>query len=511
LIVGILIIGSSVWPASRLGSEFMPTLDEGTLLYMPSARPGISPGKARQVLQQTDKLIMTVPEVKSAFGKMGRAQTATDNAPLTMVGTVIQFKPKSEWPPGVTEAEVRRELKERVKLPGLTNAWVYPIQTRINMISTGIKTPVGIKVSGPDLAVIQKIGKKLEKILPAVKGTTSVFSDRAVGGRYIQINIDRDKAARLGLNISNVEAVVQSAVGGMNVTETVEGLARYPVNIRYPRAWRNSLARLRQLPIVTARGAHITLGDVASVRITNGPPMIKSEQARLTGWTYVDIAGRDLGSWVAAAKRLVARKIKLPQGYTLAWSGQYQFLQRAMQSLKLVAPLVIALVALLLYLAFRSVPLMFIILGTLPMAFAGGVWLLYFLQYNLSVAVAVGFIALAGLTVEIGVVLVVYLNQSVAAYLERCKRESQPLRFEGVRDAVRDGALLRLRPISMTVAAIIVGLLPIMLGSGTGASLTRHIAAPMIGGIVSSLVLTMLVLPAVYLLWKWGNVKKVSG
>jgi Cu(I)/Ag(I) efflux system membrane protein CusA/SilA len=404
---------------------------------------------------------------------------------------------------------VRRELKQRVKLPGLTNAWVYPIQTRISMISTGIKTPVGIKVSGPDLAAIQKIGRKLETILPEVRGTTSVFSDRVVGGRYIKIDNDRNKAARLGLNIGNVEAVVQTAIGGMNVAETVEGLARYPDNVRYPRAWRDSLARLRHLPIVTARGAHVTLGDVATVRITNGPPMVKSENAQLIGWTYVDIAGRDLGSWVAAAQKLVARKIELPPGYTLVWSGQYQFLQRAKQSLKLVVPLVIVLIGLLLYLAFRSIPLMLIILGTLPMALAGGVWLLYFLDYNFSVAVAVGFIALVGLTVEIGVVLVVYLNQSVAAYLERCKREGQRMSFEGVREAVRDGALLRLRPISMTVAAIIVGLLPIMLGSGTGASLTRHIAAPMIGGIISSIVLTMLVLPAVYLLWKWRNVRKV--
>lgn len=508
LAVGIVVMLASAWPASQLGSEFMPPLDEGDLMYMPSARPGISADKARQVLQQTNKLIMSVPEVKSAFGKMGRVQSATDPAPLAMNETIIQFKPESEWRPGITKADIRKELEQRVHLPGLTNAWVMPIKTRIDMLSTGIKTPVGIKVGGPDLKVIQKIGEQLEKVLPAVRGTTSVYAERVAGGRYIKIGIDRDKAARLGLNISDVQDVVRSAIGGMNVTETVEGLERYPVNVRYPSDWRNSVARIRQLPIVTDRGGDIVMGDVASVEVADGPPMIKSEGAQLTGWTYVDIAGRDVGSYVDAAKAMVAAKVKLPPGYSLTWSGQYQYMQTAKKSLTLIVPITLVLIALLLYLSFRSIAQVLIILGSLPMALAGSFWLLYLLGYNLSVAVAVGFIALAGVTAEIGVVLLVYLNQSVGAYLERCNDESKAISFEGVRDAVRDGALLRLRPISMTAAAIIAGLLPVMFGNGTGSEVMRRIAAPMVGGMISALVLTMLVIPAVYLLWEWRRLRK---
>ena len=510
LALGIVVVLAGAWPASQLGSEFMPPLDEGDLMYMPSARPGISADKARQVLQQTDKLIMSVAEVKSVFGKMGRVQSATDPAPLAMDEALIQFKPKSEWRPGIIKADIRRELEQRVHLPGLTNAWVMPIKTRIDMLSTGIKTPVGIKVGGPDLQVIQKLGKELEEVLPQVRGTTSVYSERVAGGRYIEIGIDRGKAARLGLNISDVQNVVRTAIGGMNVTETIEGLERYPVNLRYPRDWRDSVGRIRQLPIVTARGGNITLGDVANVNVADGPPMIKSEGAQLTGWTYVDIAGRDVGSYVAAAIKLVAARIKLPPGYSLTWSGQYQYMQTAKKSLALIVPVTLVLIALLLYLAFRRVGQVLIILGSLPMALAGSLWLLYLLDYNMSVAVAVGFIALAGVTVEIGVVLLVYLNQSVGNYLQRCANESRAIRFDGVRDAVRDGALLRLRPISMTATAIIVGLLPVMFGSGTGSEVMRRIAAPMVGGMLSALVLTMLVIPAVYLLWEWRHLRRTS-
>lgn len=501
----------SIWPATQLGSEFMPPLDEGDLLYMPSLRPGVSADEALHVLQQTDKLIMSVPEVKSAFGKMGRALTATDPAPLSMDETVIQFKPPSEWRPGITKADIRKELEDRVKLPGLTNAWVMPIKDRIDMLSTGIKTPVGIKVGGPDLKVIEQIGAQLEKIIPQVRGTASVYSERtAAGGRYIDIDIDRDKAARLGLNISDVQDVVRTAIGGMNVTETVEGLERYPVNLRYPSDWRNSVASLRQLPIVTARGGHVVLGDVSSIRIEDGPPMIKSEAGQPTGWTYVDIAHRDVGSYVAAAQKLVAAKVILPPGYSLTWSGQYEYIQKANKNLTLVVPVTIVLIALLLYLAFRNIAYVLIIMGTLPMALAGSFWLLYLLGYNMSVAVAVGLIALAGVTTEIGVVLVVYLNQSVAMYLEQCKTTGKPLNFEGLRDAVRNGALLRLRPIAMTAVAIISGLLPVMLGTGTGSEVMQRIAAPMIGGMVSSLILTMLVIPAAYLLWEWHRLRKSS-
>ncbi len=510
LFAGVVVILAGLWPASRLGSEFMPPLDEGDLMYMPSARPGISADKARQVLQQTNKLIMSVPEVKSAFGKVGRAQTATDPAPLSMIETVIQFKPKSQWRPGVTRADIRRELEQRVRVPGITNAWVMPIKTRIDMLSTGIKTPVGIKVGGPDLAVIQKIGLELEKILPKVRGTTSVYSERVAGGRYIDIDIDRDRAARLGLNISDVQDVVRTAIGGMNVTETIEGLERYPVNMRYPRDWRNSVAGLRRLPIVTPRGSHITLGDVADVHIADGPPMIKSEGAQLTGWTYVDIANRDVGSYVAEAQRVVGAQVKLPPGYSLTWSGQYEYMQKAKRSLTLIVPVTIALIALLLYLAFRCVRHVLIILGTLPMALSGGAWLLYLLGYNLSVAVAVGFIALAGVTTEIGVVLVIYLNQSLDAYLQHCQGAGETVTIDGVRNAVRDGALLRLRPISMTAAAIVAGLLPVMFGAGTGSEVMRRIAAPMVGGILSALVLTMLVIPAAYLLWELARLRRAD-
>ena len=502
LAAGLVIILGGIWPAMHLGTEFMPPLDEGDLMFMPSARPGISADKARQVLQQTDKLIMTVPEVESAFGKMGRAQTATDPAPLSMMETIIQFKPQSAWPTGVTPADVRRELEQRVQLPGLTNAWVMPIKTRIDMLSTGIKTPVGIKVSGPNLAVIQTIGQELESLLPTVRGTASVYSERVAGGRYIQIDIDRDKAARLGLNISDVQDVVRTAIGGMNVTETVEGLERYPVNVRYPRDWRDSLARLRQLPMVTPGGSQIELGDVANVHIEDGPPMIKSEGARLTGWTYVDIQDRDVGSYVDAAQKVVAAELKLPSGYSLTWSGQYEYMQRAKKNLVLVVPLTLVLIALLVFMAFRSVAQMLIIMATLPMALTGGLWLLYWLGYNLSVAGAVGFIALAGVTVEIGIVMVVYLNQSVGAYFEQRRNAHSVPTLTGMRDAVRDGALLRLRPICMTATAIIVGLLPVMFGGGTGSEVMRRIAAPMVGGMLSALLLTMVVLPAVYLLWQ---------
>ncbi len=508
IMAGVVVILAGLWPALRVGSEFMPPLDEGDLLYMPSAHPGISADKARQVLQQSDKLIMTVPEVKSVFGKMGRAQTATDPAPLSMVETVIQFKPQSEWPAGVTSADIRNQLERRVKIPGLTNVWVMPIKTRIDMLSTGIKTPVGVKVSGPDLQQIQKIGAQLEKILPGVPGTASVYSERVAGGRYIKIDIDRDKAARLGLNISDVQNVVRTAIGGMNVTETVEGLERYPVNIRYPQEWRDTPSRLRQLPIVTDRGGHVVLGDVADVQVEDGPPMIKSEGARLTGWTYVDIQGRDVGSYVDAAKKVVDTQLKLPPGYSLSWSGQYEYMQKAKENLKLVVPLTIVLIGLLLYMAFRSVPQMLLIMGTLPMALSGGLWFMYLLGYNLSVAVDVGFIALAGVTAEIGVVMVVYLNQAVGSYLEQCENEGRKPIYEGVRDAVRDGALLRLRPISMTAAAIIAGLLPIMFGGGTGSEVMRRIAAPMVGGMVSSLLLTMLMIPAAYLLWEWRHIER---
>jgi Cu(I)/Ag(I) efflux system membrane protein CusA/SilA len=502
LVLSLVILVVGLWPATRLGSEFMPPLDEGDLMYMPTTYPGVSIDKAREILQQTDKMILTVPEVKQVFGKIGRAETATDPAPLTMIETVIQLKPREEWREGMTPEGLRAELDRVVRYPGLTNAWVMPIKTRIDMLATGIKTPVGIKVAGPDLEVIEGIGQELEEVLADVEGTASVYSERVAGGRYIDVDIDRKRASRFGLNIAEVQDVVRSAVGGMNVTQTVEGLERYPVNLRYPQRVRDSVEQLRLLPIVTPQGARIALADVADVRVVDGPPVIKSENARLNGWIYVDISGRDLGSYVAEAQRVVAQKIELPTGYSLSWSGQYEYMVRAQERLAVVGPVTLAIIALLLYINFRRFPEVAIILGTLPMALIGGLWLLYWLGYELSVAVGVGFIALSGVAVEIGVVMLVYLNQAIRRHMADAKSAGRSLTIGDVRQAVIDGALLRVRPIMMTVAAIIAGLLPIMLGGGTGSEVMRRIAAPMVGGMVSATVLTLIVIPALFLLWR---------
>ncbi len=495
------VVVSGVWPLVNMGSEFMPDLDEGDLMYMPTTFPAISIGKAQELLQQTDRLIKTVPEVKSVFGKIGRAETATDPAPLTMIETTIQLKPRDQWRPGMTLEKLKQELNERVQLPGVTNAWVMPIKTRIDMLATGIKTPVGIKVAGPDLEVIQRIGKQLEEVIKKVPGTASVYSERVAGGRYITVDIDRVAASRFGLNIADVQDVVRTAVGGMNVAQTVEGLERYPINVRYPRHWRDSVEKLRDLPIVTPTGARIPLGEVADIRIESGPAMIKSENARLNGWTFVDIQDRDLGSYVAEAQRLVAEEVDLPPGYSLSWSGQYEYMVRAKERLTLVVPVTILIIVLLLYINFRNLTEVGIIMITLPMALVGGFWLLYWLDYNMSVAVGVGFIALAGVAVEIGVVMLVYLNQAYQRKHHFGERLHE-LTDSDLREAVIEGALMRVRPIMMTVAAIIAGLLPIMLGGGTGSEVMRRIAAPMVGGMVSATILTLVVIPACFFLWK---------
>ena len=486
---------TAIWPAAQLGSEFMPPLDEGDWMYMPTTRPGLSIGKARELLQQTDKLIKSVPEVDTVFGKIGRAETATDPAPLTMIETTITFKPESEWRPGMTLEAIRDEIRQRVNLPGVTNAWVMPIKTRIDMLATGIKTPVGIKISGADLGTIQAIGRELETLLGEVPGTLSVYAERVAGGRYITIDIDRRAAARLGLNIADVQAVVRTAVGGMAVTETVEGLERYPVSLRYPQQWRDSPEALRRLPIVTAAGRQVQLGDVADIRIEEGAAVIKSENARRAGWVYIDLDQRDIGSYVAEAQRRIAESLDLPAGYALQWSGQYEYMERAKQRLQWVVPATLAVIALLLYLAFRSVTQALIILVTVPLALSGSVWMLYWLNYDLSVAVAVGLIALAGVAVEIGVVMLTYLNQARAAH--RASGERGPRALVA---AVRDGAQRRLRPVVMTATATIAGLIPIMLSEGAGSEVMRRIAAPMVGGLISTLVLALVVLPAVYVL-----------
>ncbi len=501
LIISLVLVMGGIWPMSQIGSEFMPDLDEGDLMYMPTTLPGISIGKAQELLQQTDKLIKTLPEVKSVFGKIGRADSATDPAPLTMIETTIQFKPKSEWREGMTVEKIKQELNQLIQFPGLTNAWVMPIKTRIDMLATGIKTPVGIKVAGPDLNVIQDIGKRIEDVVRTVPGTTSAYSERVAGGRYVTIDVNRIAASRFGLNISDVHDVVRTAVGGMQVAESVEGLERYPINIRYPRELRDSLDKLRSLPIVTAKGARIPLSEVADIRIESGPAMIKSENARPNGWTFVDIDGRDLGSYVQEAQRVVNEQVELPAGYSMAWSGQYEYMVRAKERLSVVVPFTLVIIILLLYLNFRNIIEVLIIMGTLPLALVGSYWLLYLLGYNMSVAVGVGFIALAGVAVEIGVVMLVYLNQAYNKYTTRAGQIHVPSVGE-LREAVIEGALLRVRPIMMTVSAIIAGLLPIMLGSGTGSEVMRRIAAPMVGGMVSATILTLVVIPAVFFVWK---------
>ncbi|MGB5337128.1 MAG: efflux RND transporter permease subunit [Woeseiaceae bacterium] len=508
LLVAAGLLLTAIWPATRLGSEFMPPLDEGDLMYMPTTYPGISIDKAREILQHTDKMIMQVPEVKRVFGKIGRAETATDPAPLTMIETVVQLKPHEEWRKGMTAEKLRAELDAAVTYTGLTNAWVMPIKTRIDMLATGIKTPVGIKVAGPDLSVIGEIGQKLEQVLRDVPGTTSVYSERVTGGRYVDVDIDRQRASRFGLNIADVQEIVRSAVGGMDVTYTIEGLQRYPVNVRYPQRVRDSLEQLRLLPIVTPSGARIALADVASVTVADGPPVIKSENARLNGWVYIDIANRDLGSYVAEAQRVVTDSVELPPGYSLRWSGQYEYMVRAKQRLSIVGPLTLGVIVLLLYLSFGRFAEVVIILGTLPLALVGGLWFMYLLGYDFSVAVGVGFIALAGVAIEIGVIMLVYLNQAIRRQTARLAAEPESLTRDDIERAVVDGALLRIRPVIMTVAATIGGLLPIMFATGTGSEVMRRIAAPMVGGMLSATLLTLIVIPALFLLWRESRLTK---
>ncbi len=502
LLLACLLATTALYPLGKIGSEFMPPLDEGDLMYMPTTYPGISIGKARELLQQTDRLIRTLPEVKSVFGKVGRAETATDPAPLSMIETFIQLKDRSEWREGVTPESLRQELDALVNIPGVTNAWVMPIKTRIDMLATGIKTPVGIKIAGPDLAVIQNIGTQLEILLQDLPGTASVYSERVAGGRYLNVDIDRNKAARFGLNIADVQQVINSAIGGMNVAQTVEGRERYPINLRYEQRYRNSPEQLTLLPIVTPNGTHIALGDVASVTVEDGPAGIKSENARTNGWTYIDIDGIDVGSYVAAAQKRVQEKLVVPAGYSITWSGQYQYMQRAQAKLMYVVPLTLALIVLLLFIHFRRADEVLMIMATLPFALVGSLWLMFWQGFNFSIPVAVGFIALAGVAVEISVLMLLYLNQALDRKREQAVSEGRALSRADIRSAITAGAGLRVRPIIMTAAAIIIGLLPILYGTGTGSEVMSRIAAPMVGGMLSAVVLTLLVLPSVYLLWR---------
>jgi Cu(I)/Ag(I) efflux system membrane protein CusA/SilA len=504
LFVALLVLVASIYPATHIGGEFMPPLDEGDLLYMPSALPGLSAGKASELLQQTDRLIKTVPEVASVFGKAGRAESATDPAPLEMFETTIQFKPQVEWRAGMTPEKLVEELDRIVKVPGLSNIWVPPIRNRIDMLATGIKSPVGVKVAGTNLQEIDRVASEIERALKPVPGVTSVFAERLTGGRYIDVKIDRDTAARYGLNIADVQSIVAAAIGGDNIGETVEGLQRFPINLRYPREVRDSVEKFRNLPVLTERGAQIRLGDVATIRITDGPPMLKSENARLAGWVYVDIRGRDLSSAVRDMQQVVAKEIKLPAGTSISWSGQFEFLERATEKLKIVVPATLVIIFVLLYLTFRRVTEAVLIMATLPFALVGGFWLMFLLGYNMSIASAVGFIALGGVAAEIGVVMLLYVNQAVAVRAA----EGRLADSRQLVDAIIQGAALRVRPIAMTVAVIIAGLLPIMWGSGTGSEVMRRIAAPMVGGMITAPLLSMLVIPAAYLLLRKRELKR---
>ncbi len=488
-----LLTATMLWPLNRLGTEFMPEMDEGDFLYMPTTLPGISVGKARELLQQTDRLIRTVPEVASVFGKVGRAETATDPAPLTMIETVIRLKPRDQWRAGMSMEKIRDELDARVQVPSLHNAWLMPIRTRIDMQSTGINTPVGIKIAGPDLNGIQTLGEQVEAILRTVPGTRTVLSDRAAGARYIDIEIDRHAAGHYGLSIAEIEEAANIAVAGQDITFTVEGRERYPVNLRYPQEWRNSITRLKELPLVVTEDTQIQLQDLAEVRVTDGPPLIKSENGRINGWVYVTTDGRDIGSYVADARQALQQQLKLPSGYTLNWVGQYQYLQRATQRLAYIVPLTLFIILILLYLSFRTLSEALMVMLAVPLALVGGVWLLWVLGFHLSVAVAVGFIALAGVAAEFGVVMLVYLREAINRH--------QPATDAELRAAVIEGAVLRVRPKAMTAAVIIAGLMPIMLGSGAGSEIMQRIAAPMVGGMVTAPLVSMLLLPVMYFLW----------
>ena len=502
ILAALIIAVAAVWPYSRLGSEFMPPLNEGDLLYMPTTPPGISITKAKELLQQTDKIIASHPQVAHVLGKIGRAETATDPAPLSMIETTIILKDEDTWPEGKTIEDIIKELDRMVQFPGLTNAWTMPIKTRIDMLATGIKTPVGIKLMGPDLKVLSGVGQKIEAVVKGLPDTLSAYSERVVGGNFIDVSIRRQDAARYGLTVGDVQDVIKSALGGMNVTWTVEGLERYPVNVRFPPELRSSLDQLRAVPIPTPMGHTVPLAQVADLKVVKGPPAIKSENARRTASIYVDLKTSDVGGYVKQAKAAVAKQVKLPAGVSIVWSGQFEYMERANKRLAVVVPLTLAIIFLLLYAHFRNFTETSIVMLSLPFALVGGIWLLYFFGFNLSVAVAVGFIALSGLAAETGVVMLVYLDETY----ERWRREGRLSSLADLKAIVTEGAVDRLRPKLMTVSTTMIGLLPVMYGTETGTRVMKRIAAPMVGGLLSSTVLTLVIIPAIYLIWKrWQN------
>ena len=500
--IALILLGISYYPVSKLGSEFMPPLDEGDILYMPTMYPGISITKAKEILQQTDKILKTFPEVHHVFGKVGRAETATDPAPLAMIETTIKIRPKSEWPdPSKTTKQLMAEMDKAINFPGVANAWTMPIKTRIDMLSTGIKTPIGIKVSGPDLNVLEKVGGDIEKALAAMPETLSAFADKAAGGYYLDFDISREESARYGLTVGDVQDVIQTAIGGMNITQTVEGLERYPVNLRYPRQLRDNLEQLKRVLIPTPTGTQIPLSLVAELKLRRGPPSIKSEDARLNAWIYVDITTSDIGGYVAKAKKVVADNVNIPAGYNLVWSGQYEYMERAAERLRIVVPVTLLVIFLLLYFNFRNLIEPLVVMLSIPFGLIGGFWLIYWMGFNMSVAVAVGFIALAGVAAEIGVLVLTFIDHEIERQHEAKKREHGEASFLDSREimaAVHRGTSERVRPIIMTATAIIAGLLPIMWGGGTGSSVMQRIAAPMVGGMLTVTILSLLVMPVIY-------------
>jgi Cu(I)/Ag(I) efflux system membrane protein CusA/SilA len=502
IVAAVIIMLVTAFPLLQLGSEFMPPLYEGDLLYMPTTDPGISITKAKELLQQTDKIIRQFPEVHHVFGKIGRAETATDPAPLSMIETTIMLKPEDEWRPGMTPEKLVDELNAAIQFPGLTNAWTMPIKTRIDMLSTGIKTPVGIKLMGDDLSVLSDLAQEIANVITDVPGTLSVYPEKTVGGNYLDFIIKREETMRYGLNVGDVQDIIKSAIGGMNVTQTVEGLERYPVNVRYSRELRDNLESLKRVLISTPTGAQIPITQVADIEVKKGPPGIKSENARRTAWLYVDLKDIDVGSYVAAAQKAFNEQVKLPPGYTIVWSGQYEYMQRAKERMKIVIPVTLVIIFVLLYMNFKNLAESTIVMLSLPFSLVGGIWLMYILDYNFSVAVGVGFIALAGVAAETGVVMIIYLDH---AYLRWSKR-GEMLKLKHLTGAIMEGAVDRVRPKIMTVATTIIALLPIMWGHGAGSDVMKRIAAPMVGGMVSSTVLTLVIIPAVYFLYKnWQN------
>ncbi|KMP11437.1 cation transporter [Candidatus Nitromaritima sp. SCGC AAA799-C22] len=494
ILASLFILVLTMIPLKKIGSEFMPPLNEGDLLYMPTTLPGISITKAKELLQQTDKIIRQFPEVHHVFGKIGRADTATDPAPLSMIETTIMLKPEKDWRPGMTQKLLVEEMNAAIQIPGVTNAWTMPIKTRIDMLSTGIKTPVGIKIAGDDLDTLQQLGEKIESVVHSIPGTLSVYSERVVGGNYFDFEIDREEAARYGLTVGDVQDVIQSAIGGMNITTTIEGLERYPINVRYSRDLRDDIHRLQRVLIPTLRGEQIPMAQVAKIKIKKGPPAIKSENARLNAWIYIDLKNIDVGTYVENAQKILAKEITLPAGYSLFWSGQYEYMARAKERLKIVIPITLIIIFLLLYFYFQNITESLIVMLSLPFAMVGGIWYIYYLQYEMSVAVAVGFIALAGVASEIGVLVLVYIDHE----FQKKIKNGGITNLHDLREVFIRGTSERVRPIMMTAAATIGGLLPIMWGHGTGSEVMQRIAAPMVGGMVSATILTLIVIPAIY-------------